>query len=76
MAKPAPPGLQKAIELAGNRVKLARKLGCTPMTITQWCNRGVPAERAKQIEDVFSGAVTREEVRPDLFGGLGNTSAA
>lgn len=69
MAKTPSPGLDKAIRLAGGKKKqLAELLGCEPMTVTHWCNRGLPAERAKEIEEIFNGAVTRAELRPDLFG--------
>lgn len=62
-------GLQRAVDLAGGKRKqLAEKLGCSPMTVTHWFNRGLPAERAKEIEEAFNGAITRQELRPDLFG--------
>ena len=77
MAKQPTPGLQKAIELAGGTKRdLAKALECKPMTVTHWCNRGLPAERAKEIEEHFQGAVTRAELRPDLFGNLNQESAA
>lgn len=71
MAKEPTEGLLKAIKLAGGKKKhLAEALGVTPMTVTQWCSRGVPAEQARKIEEHFGGEVTRAEIRPDLFGNL------
>ncbi len=61
-------GLEKAVQhYGGNQSALARALGVTSMTICNWFSRGVPAERAVQIEEVTNGGVTREEIRPDLF---------
>lgn len=47
---------------------MARILGVTPPTVNQWCNgdRQVPAERCPDIERATAGAVTCEELRPDL----------
>jgi DNA-binding transcriptional regulator YdaS (Cro superfamily) len=59
--------LQKAIELLGSQVALAKALGVTPMAVSQWKDRGIPAERCPDIERVTNGAVRREDLRPDLF---------
>ena len=47
---------------------LARKLGISPVLISQWKNgdRQVPAERCPDIERATCGAVPCEELRPDL----------
>ena len=61
------PGLQKARAAAGGtNAQLARLLGITPSAISQW--RQVPFRRALQIEARTAGRVTREVLRPDLFG--------
>lgn len=60
--------LEKAILLAGSGSKLARLLDVTSMTVTQWKRRGVPAERCMAIERAVNGAVTRYDLRPDVFG--------
>jgi DNA-binding transcriptional regulator YdaS (Cro superfamily) len=61
------PGLAKARQAAGGRnADLARLLGITPAAISQWVR--VPYRRALQIEARTAGRVTREELRPDLFG--------
>jgi DNA-binding transcriptional regulator YdaS (Cro superfamily) len=61
------PGLEKARQAAGGtNTQLARLLGITPSAISQWVR--VPYRRALQIEARTGGRVTREELRPDVFG--------
>lgn len=38
------------------------------VTILRWETDGVPAERAVEIEKVTKGKLTRQQLRPDLFG--------
>lgn len=54
-------GLAKALTAGGDPV--------TKQGVFLWQHRGVPAERALQIEAVTKGAVPRHELRPDLFSG-------
>jgi len=52
------------------QVGLAEKLGVTQGLVHQWL-RGltrITAERAIEIERATGGKVTREELRPDVFG--------
>lgn len=64
-------GIQKAINHMGGQLALAQALkirGKNPsMTVYQWTKRGVPANRVLDIERVTKGAVTRYELRPDLY---------
>ena len=61
------PGLAKARQAAGgSNADLARFLGISPSAISQWVR--VPYRRALQIEARTAGRVTREELRPDVFG--------
>lgn len=60
--------IDRAIDLLGNQTKLAEALGVSPMAVTQWKRRGVPAERCVPIEEATSGEVTRYDLRPDIFG--------
>lgn len=47
---------------------LAEALGVTQGAISQWLSKGrIPAERVLQIEQATNGAVTRYEMRPDLY---------
>lgn len=60
--------IDKAAEAVGSQAALAKALGVTPMAVTQWKKRGVPPERCRDIEQATGGQVTREELRPDIFG--------
>lgn len=60
-------GLIKAVEHFKTRRALARAVGVQPMTVTQWFNRGLPAHRAKQISEATGGALTIQDLLPELF---------
>lgn len=60
--------LDRAVEHFGSQVKLAEALDVHPMAVSHWRKRGLPVIRARQIEDVTEGAVTREELLPEIFG--------
>lgn len=67
--------LQKAIDAAGGQSALADKLSTYTRTkvlqqnVWSWLNRTkrVPPTMAIPIEKVVEGAVTRHELRPDLY---------
>ena len=61
-------GLEQAVEFFNGPAKMARALKVTPPTLTQWRGgaRPIPLDRAMQIERLTNGAVTREELRPDV----------
>lgn len=72
-------GLEKAIELVGGQNPLARAITVAINTpdktvkqgrIWQWLHRDgkVPAEYCIAIERATGGAVTRHELRPDIYG--------
>jgi DNA-binding transcriptional regulator YdaS (Cro superfamily) len=66
--------LKRAAELTGGWTALAEALSEDGHRISKqachnWNYRGVPAERALQIEKVTRGVVPRHELRPDLFSG-------
>lgn len=53
----------------GRVTDVARSVGVSPVTIHQWAYRPdkrVPAARCPAIEKATSGAVTCEEMRPDV----------
>lgn len=60
--------LQKAIDMHGNASALARALGVSFVAVYKWRKGQVPPERALEIERLTDGAVTRQDLRPDLFG--------
>lgn len=62
-------GIQKAAEIAGGNAKLAAILGVHPSYLSQLINghRKVPIKRISQIIEATGGAVTREQLRPDVF---------
>lgn len=48
--------MDSIVEHFGTRSKLARALGVTPVSITQWCGWGYfPAGRAIQLERITKG---------------------
>ncbi|WP_414711321.1 transcriptional regulator [Spongiibacter tropicus] len=59
--------LEEAIEIVGSARLLADRIGVTSMAITQWKKRGVPAHRVQSIVAACSGAVSAEDLRPDIF---------
>lgn len=63
--------IKRSIEvIGGGQAALARRLGITPAAVNQWVvgSRPVPAERCRAIEAATGGAVTRYDLRPDVFG--------
>ncbi|WP_082823554.1 MULTISPECIES: helix-turn-helix domain-containing protein [unclassified Rhodanobacter] len=64
--------LDKAIDHAGGVTALAEKLGVRQSVVSNWRTRGasprVPAARCIAIEQATGGAVTRHDLRPDVFG--------
>lgn len=69
-------GLTKAIEHFKTQRALAEALGVTDMAVTQWKKRGVPPEVCLRIERATSGAVTRADLLPELFGEMPTQAAA
>ncbi len=59
------PGLSEAIRAAGGVGELARQIGISQPSVSNW-NR-VPAERVVSVEAVTG--VDRGVLRPDLYGG-------
>lgn len=57
--------IKSAFDAAGGPQGLAAALGIKRQAFYQW-NR-VPAERVLEIERATNGAVTRHQLRPDLY---------
>lgn len=60
--------LERAIEKAGGLTRFAKKLEISPQVIVNWRKRGVPPERCAEIETATEGEITRQHLRPDIFG--------
>ena len=60
--------LEKAIERAGGLKRFADSLGVSPQVVVNWRKRkNVPVDRCGAIEKATGGAITREQLRPDIF---------
>lgn len=59
-----------AAEGIGNPSRLAKALGLSAPTVYQWIEgvRPIPARWCCPIEQATGGAVTRYDLRPDIFG--------
>ncbi|WP_444941225.1 transcriptional regulator [Microbulbifer sp. ZKSA004] len=62
--------LERAVAIVGSKSGLARSIGVKPPVITQWFKnvRPIPPGRCRPIEAATGGAVTRYELRPDIYG--------
>lgn len=62
--------IKRAVEIMGAQNRLADAVGVSKAFVNQWMkgDRPVPAERCRAIESATNGAVTRYELRPDVFG--------
>lgn len=64
--------LCRAIEMSGGLADFTEKIGMSRKqlsTVAMWRSRKrVPAERCLAIEAATNGAVTRYDLRPDVFG--------
>jgi TorA maturation chaperone TorD len=60
------PGLSEAIHAVGGVTELARRIGISQPSVTNWDR--VPAERVVAVE--AATGVARMRLRPDLYGGL------
>lgn len=59
--------LKRAVDLAGSQKSLAEQIGVQPQLVWAWIDRrNIPADYCPDIERVTKGAVTCEELRPDI----------
>ena len=59
--------LTRAFEYLGSQAELARALGVKQQVVSNWHRRGnVPADYCPSIEKATGGAVTCEDLRPDV----------
>lgn len=60
--------LDKAVKAAGGTSALAKKIGVTQAAVSNWKKRkSIPADRVLAIEAATEGAVSRHELRSDLY---------
>jgi DNA-binding transcriptional regulator YdaS (Cro superfamily) len=59
-------------------IELARALGVHPSLVSQWKTgrRRVSADTAVRIERATHGAVTRFDLRPEIFGPIENAAVS
>lgn len=59
---------ERACKLTGGQANMAKLLNVKPPTVSQWVHlvKQIPAERCPEIEKAVNGAVTCEELRPDV----------
>ena len=62
--------IDRAVDILGSQMALARAIGVSQARVWNWLNRGdnVPAEVCRDIERATDGRVTVHELRPDVFG--------
>ena len=68
--------LDAAAAYAGGWAGLAERLSTytgdsiTPQGVFRWTVKGIPAERAVDLENATNGHVLRQDLRPDLYDGM------
>jgi DNA-binding transcriptional regulator YdaS (Cro superfamily) len=62
--------IEKAVTTYGSQAKLAAAAGCSQQLISQLLKGevGVTAETALKIDAATNGAISKRELRPDIFG--------
>jgi len=61
--------IEKACEHLGGQTRPAEICKVTDQAVHKWVKRGQPpAERCLAIEHATDGQVTRQELRPDVYG--------
>jgi DNA-binding transcriptional regulator YdaS (Cro superfamily) len=70
MAKKLPTPIQTAVAALGGQADFARALKLNAGLVSQWVRRKRPvaAQHCIPIETATGGAVTRYQLRPDVFG--------
>jgi len=70
--------VKRASAIVGSQRALASMLDIDPSFVSQWVSghRKVPPNYCGHIEAMTDGAVTREQLRPDIFGPPAEGAAA
>lgn len=53
---------------------MAKALGVKPQSVSKW-KKQIPADRVLELEKLTGGAVTRHDMRPDVFGPVSDAAA-
>lgn len=67
--------VERAVALHGSQAKLAREVGCSQQYIS-WLLKDadqISAEMSVAFEKATNGDVSRQDLRPDLFGAPSDT---
>ena len=60
--------IKKIFTDLGGQTKVANDLGTNQSTIASWINRErIPANRAKELYDMYGEAIKLSDLRPDLW---------
>jgi DNA-binding transcriptional regulator YdaS (Cro superfamily) len=59
--------LERAIAILGSQRQLADHCGTRQQTVSKWLKNGVPPIKVISIERAVNGAVTRYDLRPDIY---------
>lgn len=63
--------IRTAIDQLGSQAKLAQAMGCSQQQIAYLLKaHSISAEMALKIDAATNGAVSKHELRPDIFGAL------
>lgn len=64
--------IQSAVAIVGGQTALAKKIDRSQSLVWQWCVGRLPvaAELCRHVEAATDGVVTREMLRPDVFGAV------
>lgn len=62
--------IKRAVEAVGSQAALSRAICAPPALVWQWLDgrRPVAPKHCIPIETATAGAVTRHDLRPDIFG--------
>jgi DNA-binding transcriptional regulator YdaS (Cro superfamily) len=59
--------IERVFEIVGSEAEVARRLQVSAEAVRKW-KRQVPPVRARQLEELTRGEVTRYDLCPDVFG--------
>lgn len=62
--------IEKVVDLCGGQTRTGKQVGVTQQAVRKWLTQEMPvsAKSAIKIERATNGAVTRQQLRPDIFG--------